>query len=89
MSAIARSIKVVVTGNSIGSAAKPKKPLSPPETPARNDAVRRAGGRLDCGSIERMAMWSDRRMAASTTLLKRSEAARGIRRSARAIGWPA
>jgi len=86
---MARSISVVVTGSSIGSAAMPTKPLTPPLMPASNDAVRRAGGRFDCGSIERMAMLSALRMAVSTILLMRSFAAFGIRRIARAIGRPA
>ena len=83
MSAMARSISVVVTGNSIGSAAMPKKPLTPPLMPASNDAARRAGGRFDCGSIERMAMLRHLRIAASTILLMRSLAAFGISRIAR------
>jgi len=84
-----RRISVVVTGSSIGSAAIPKKPPMPPLTPASTEAVWRAGGRFDRGSIERMAMFSALRMAASTTLLKWSLAAFGIKRIARAIGRPA
>ena len=51
--------------------------------PASTDAARSAGGRFDFGSIERMAMLSDLRIADSTTLLKRSVATFGISRSAR------
>ncbi len=55
MSAMARSIKVVVTGSSIGNAASPKKPETPPLKPARNELARRAGAPFDCGSIEVIA----------------------------------
>jgi hypothetical protein len=89
MSAIARSISVVVTGSSIGSAAMPTNPETPPLIPASTEAVRRAGGLRDCGSMERTATLSARRMAASTTRLTRSLAAFGISRMACAIGRPA
>ena len=55
---MARSISVVVTGNSIGSAAMPINPLTPPLMPANSVAARCAGGRFDCGSMERMAILS-------------------------------
>jgi hypothetical protein len=64
MSAIERSISVVVTGSSSGSAANPKKPLTPPLRPASSEAVRCAGGRFEFGSIERIAILSELRIAA-------------------------
>ena len=38
-------MRVVVTGSSIASAAAPKKPLTPPLTPASSDEARTEGGR--------------------------------------------
>jgi hypothetical protein len=86
---MARSISVVVTGSSRGRAAIPKKPLTPPVTPASSDEARCAGGRFDRGSIERTAMLRHCRIAASTALWMRRLANFGIRRSMRAIGAPA
>jgi hypothetical protein len=80
---------VVVTGSSIGKAASPKKPLTPPLRPTSTEEARCAGGRFAPGSIERIAALRHLSIAASTALLKRSLATRGIIRSTRATGWPA
>jgi hypothetical protein len=40
MSAMARSINIVVTGSSIGKDAAPNSPPKPPATPARAEASR-------------------------------------------------
>ena len=45
-SAIARSMRVVVTGNSIANATAPKKPLTPPLTPASSEDALTDGGRV-------------------------------------------
>ena len=58
IAAIARSMKVVVNGNSTGSAAKPNSPLTPPVTPARNDENQVAG--VGGGSSSSVSMATSR-----------------------------
>jgi hypothetical protein len=89
ISAIARSMMVVVTGSSSGNAAKPKNPETPPLIPASTEAARCAGGAFDCGSIEEMATLRQLRIAVSTALLMPFLAVLGIQRSTRSIGLPA
>jgi hypothetical protein len=62
--------------------------------PASTEAVRRAGGRFDCGSIERTAILSARKIAASDHLVDavagglRHQAQRVRDRAPRIVGQP-
>jgi hypothetical protein len=89
MSAMARSMIVVVSGNSTASAATPKKPLTPPVTPTIAVDNQVAGGLCESGSSEPIAVFRHLPIAASTALESPLLARRGSICTTRLTGAPA
>ena len=86
---MARSMIVVVSGNSTASAATPRKPLTPPVTPTIAVENQVAGGLCASGSSEAIAVLRHLPMATSTALESPWLAGRGSICTTRLTGAPA
>ena len=88
MSAIARSMIVVVSGSSTMRAGRPKKPLTPPVNPAIAVEKKVAGG-AGARSSEPIAVLRHLCIAASTARERLRLARRGSSRTTLLMGAPA